>query len=229
MDNRQPSPWQRFRSKVRDEGPLHAALVALNSLVPRSLLDIRVWVVASTELSGFADAEFPDVGVCWAVVTKDGGFDALDEATVSIEDSLARGELASVIERDGRVVGFETFAAGVFVKEDWLRFALRDDEVYGIRIFVVPEYRGQDLAVWIASFAYREFARMGYRRDYGVTDVLNRRSLRAHAKARHWPVGRIAYGRCCGFTVIRIGRRVRAGFWSADNPLVIDFSTFDDS
>ena len=64
--------------------------------------------------------------------------------------------------------------------------------------------------------------------DYSLTDALNRSALRSSAKVRHWPIGRITYGRCCGFTVIRIGRRVHAGFWSADNPLVINFSAFDD-
>jgi len=228
MATHRPSPWQRIRRKFRAEGPLHTALVALNSILPRSMLDVRVWVVSSTDLSTFLDAEIPDDNVHWAGMASDDNPAPLGGEHAAIEDRLARGKLTVVIERDGRVVGWEMFAARVFVKEDWLRFTVRDREIYSIRIFVEPEYRGQGLAVRLASFAYRELARHGYLRDYGVTDALNRSSLRAHAKVRHLPVGWIAYGRCCGFTVIKIGRRVRVGFWLADNPLVIDFGTFDD-
>jgi len=220
MTSRPPSRWQRLRRKLRDEGPRHTALLILNGLVPRPLIDVRVWVVASTDLSDFIDAEIPDVGVHW-----NHGADGDDAA---VEERLAQGKLAAVIERGDRVVAWEIFAAGDFVKENWLRFTFRDKDVYGIAMFVKPEYRGQGLAVGLASFAYRELARLGYLRDYGVTDALNLSSLRTSAKARHWPVGRIVYVRCGGFTVIGIDGRFRAGFWSARNPLVIDFSAFDD-
>jgi GNAT superfamily N-acetyltransferase len=206
---------------------LHTALVVLNTIVPRPLLDVRVWVVARTDLSAFVDAEVPDVGVYWVGTADVDGLALQDAEQAGIEDQLARGKVATVIERDGRIVGWETFTSEDFAKEDWLWIAVRDREIYEIRMFVEPEYRGQGLAVWLNRFAYREFARQGYLLSYGVTDALNRRSLRAAAKVCHRPVGRIVYGRCFGFAVIRIGRRLRAGSWTADSPLVIDFSAFD--
>ena len=195
--------------------------------VPRSLFDARIWVVSSADFSTFVDAEVPDVGTRWADEADDDGPVPPDREQASIEDKLARGEIAAVIERDGRVVARDYFTAGSFMQKEWLRFAFRDREIYSSWSFVEPEYRGQGLAVQLAHFAYREFARQGYLRDFSVTDALNRSALRSSAKMRHWPIGRIAYARCCGFTVTRIGGRVHAGFWSAKNPLVIDFSVFD--
>jgi len=223
-----PSPWQRFRRKLRDDGPLHTALVILNSLVPRPLLDVRVWIVSSADFSAFVDAEVPDVGVHWNIEADDDSPAAPVGEHAAIEDKLARGELAAVIERDGRVVAWDTFATGVFVKEDWLWFAFLDNEIYSSWSFVEPDYRGRGLAVGLALYAYRELARRGYLRDYSVTDALNRSALSSSAKVRHLPIGRIAYVRCCGLAVIRINRQVRAGYWSANNPLVIDFNVFDD-
>jgi len=228
MPARPPSPWRRFHRKLREIGFRDTALLILRRLVRRSPLDIRVWVVARADLSAFVDAEDPDVDVHWAGVADDDGPVPLGGGHAAIEDKLARGELTAVIERDGRAVGWEVFATGVFVKEDWLWFSFRDREIYGIRMFVEPKYRGQGLAVCLSRFAYREFARRGYISDYGVTDTRNKSSLRTAAKVRRLPIGRIAYVHCGGFAVIRINRQVRAGYWSADNPLVIDFSVFDD-
>jgi len=187
--------------------------------VPRPLIDVRVWVVSSADFTAVVEDGPPDAGVRWDIEAKAGGS--------VIADELARGALTAVIECNGRPVGWDSFATGVITKEDWLRFVLRDREIYGSRSFVEPEYRGRGLAVRLARFVHREFARHGYLRDYSVIDVLNRNALAVAARVRHLPIGRIGYVRCYGFTVIRIGRRVRAGFWSAKNPLVIDFGVFD--
>jgi len=176
--------------------------------------------VSSADFTAVVDDGPPDAGVRWDIEAKAGGSVVADE--------LARGALTAVIKCDGRPVGWDTFSTGVIAKEDWLWFVLRDREIYGSRSFVEPEYRGQGLAVRLARFVHRDFARHGYRRDYSVIDALNRSALAVAAKVRHLPIGRISYVRCGGFTVIRIGRRFRAGNWSADNPLVIRFSTFDD-
>jgi GNAT superfamily N-acetyltransferase len=217
--SRRHGVWRRFRRKVRNEGLAHTTLVILNSIVPRPLIGLRVWVVSSADFSAVIDGEGPDCGVRWNVGT--------DGDDAAIADKLARGELTATIERDGRLVGWDMFATGAIVKEDWLWFICRDREVYGSRSFVEPDYRGQGLAVRLAQFAHRELARHGYHRDYSVIDALNRNALAVAAKVRHLPIGQIAYLRCGRLTIIRIGRRVRAGFWSATNPLVIDFSVFD--
>ncbi len=224
--DRPANPWQRFRRKVRDEGPLYAALLMLNHVVPQSLLDVGVWVVSSADLSTFIDAEDPDDDVRWQGSVDAGGLTIPDRKQPDFENLLECGKLAAVIERDGGIVAWDLFATERFIQKKWLWFAFGDRDIYSSWSFVEPEYRGQGLAVQLALFAYREFARRGYLRDYSVTGALNRSALKTSVKVRHWPIGRIAYGRCCGFTVIRFGRRIRAGFWSADKPLVIDFRDF---
>jgi len=227
--NRQPNLWRRFRRKVRDEGPRYTALLILNEIMPRSLVDAKFWVVLSIDLSTFADAEVPDVGIRWADVVDDHGSAPPGGEYAAIENMLARGELAAVIERDGRVVARHLYTAKSFIQKEWLQFVFRDREIYGTLCFVEPEFRGQGFANQLNIFAFNEFAGLRYLRSYCIIDALNRSSLRASVKVRYRRIGRITFVRCCGFTVIRIGRRVRAGFWSAENPLVVEFSEFDDS
>jgi len=162
--DRPANPWQRFRRKVRDHGPLHTALLMLNHVVPRSLLDVKVWVVSSADLSTFIDAEDPDDDVRWQGSVDAGGLTIPDRKQPDFENLLECGKLAAVIERDGGIVAWDLFATERFIQKKWLWFAFGDRDIYSSWSFVAPDYRGQGLAVQLALFAYREFARRGYLR-----------------------------------------------------------------
>ena len=227
--HRRPKLWPRLRRKFRDQGPLYAAQRIFDGIVPRRLFELRRWVVSSADLSTFADAEVPDAGARWANEANGDASPAPDGEYGDLEDCLARGEPLAVVERDGKAVAWHSFATQNFILNDWLWLVFRDREVYSMWSFVEPEHRGQGLAGRLTHFAYRDFARLKYLRAYSVIDVLNRSALRASSKMCHRRIGRITYLRCCGFTIIRIGGRFRAGLWSTDNPLLLALSQMNDS
>lgn len=215
---RTEAPLARLRRKVREVGPLYAVQRAMTRVLPTWLFYLNVFVVLKVELSHYAGARAADSGLRWA-----GPADLAALARFGGADYIAarfeRGEAVAVLEQDGEIVGWHAHAARYDQQSGWFRLDLGPEEVFFTMVIVAPEHRGRGLGHRIMDFALREVAGQGYERVYFIVDALNRNSLKAFSRIESRPAGRIAYVRLLGLTVVKIGSRVRCGFWSPDRPL----------
>lgn len=214
-------------------GPIYAAQRALRLAVPRWLVDANVWVITAADLRDFLDADAPEGSARWAGEADLEALAAFGMTRDEISAWLARGDRVAVMEAEddsGRgIVAWNWYATEYFDQRPWLRLTLGERETMGTLAVVAPAYRGKGLANRVSAFAFRDFARQGYLRDYGLFDALNRNSLKAFAKMGHQPIGRIAYVRCLGLTVLKVNNRARAGVWSAANSLRLPLRDVDAS
>jgi GNAT superfamily N-acetyltransferase len=116
-----------------------------------------------------------------------------DAATV--RSRLAAGEWGFVARHEGRLVSAVWWTANERVWIEYLACALSlaPEEAYAYDAFTAPEWRGQDVAPAMSSYAMQSIRAAGYRRGLSLVLPYNKQGWRADEKVHSLPVGVIGY------------------------------------
>jgi GNAT superfamily N-acetyltransferase len=116
-----------------------------------------------------------------------------DPATV--RSRLAAGEWCFVARHEGRLVGavWWTINERVWIEYLACALSLAPQEAYAYDAFTAPEWRGQDIAPALYSYAMQSIRAAGYRRGLSLVLPYNKQGWRADEKVRSLPVGVMGY------------------------------------
>ncbi len=151
-------------------------------------------------------------------------FISLGAPPYGIPTELEKGAQFCVLEHEGCAIGYmwlQPKSLHISGWWPWLQFRLTQDDIWGQKMWVAPEYRGQGFGLRVSKHALLQAARTGYTRVLSTVSTYNTRSIRADEK--------IGYRRLCYVFTLRLGvalvffnRSLRIGLWTASRPLEVE-------
>jgi GNAT superfamily N-acetyltransferase len=94
---------------------------------------------------------------------------------------LDKGHLCVVLKHRGRIAGY-AWADLVEVNDSVCDYPLGPGDAYLYDAFVVPEFRGRDLATYMRVESYKYLRRLGRHTYYSITECFNTPSLKFKKK-----------------------------------------------
>ena len=151
-------------------------------------------------------------------------FISLGAPPYGIPTELEKGALFFVLEQKGCAIGYmwlQPKSLHISGWWPWLQFRLTQDDIWGQKMWVAPEYRGQGFGPRVNKHALLQAARAGYTRVISHVVIYNTRSIRADEK--------VGYRRLCNFFALHLGvalvfynSSLRLGSWTAGRPLELE-------
>ena len=206
--------WSRARDGLAHGGAEYA-LTAVLSYLPCWILRYRDHVVFACE-RGVRNARASATVVTTLDDERDAeklsGHGALTRAEV--EERLRRGDVCAVALEDGRVLASAWAAVGTrYLIGLGRKFHIPDDAFYIHDVLTEPDARRRGLATLCYQHLFERFASDGRRTAYAAVEVLNHRSIVAHARWGFERVGRIRKFRLPGLILATCHRWPSRSRW----------------
>ena len=136
---------------------------------------------------------------------------------------MNRGGRAAIREKGDQVIGCIWFEPEATAYDGWLQIRLSNTDWWISDVFVSPDHRGEGIANQLGDFGRMELAMHGITNLVTVTNAVNYPALRSSEKVRYKSI-RIWYVRFLGWTLVRLPRRWRFGWWGWRRYLQVSFS-----
>ncbi len=219
----------RIREKVAEVGIFYALQTLKWRLISSRHFDVNLWIVGTREIQDLATVVEQRSAIRWAT-GKD--IPQLIECGVKpdrLRENLAKRLKVAVYEEKGRIVAYGQYVVSSWDQDDWLIFQFNKRDFFGAGSWVAPEFRGQNIAPQIYTFAWSHFARNGYKRTVGITNALNKNFFRASQKVGPATFDRFWYIRLFGFTYFQYGLYKKIGRWNPTNRMEVHLDLVDSS
>jgi len=94
-----------------------------------------------------------------------------EKGEASLPERLKKGSVCFGARHRGRLVGFTWVNPNVRAIDD--RFVLDEESAYHFDMYILPDYRGRNIAYRLRAEAFAYFRPRGIQRFYGVIEVFN--------------------------------------------------------
>ena len=162
-------------------------------------------------------------GLRWAIDEDVDQFESLGHQPPKAKIRFERGGRAAIREENGQLIGCIWFARVASACDGWLLIQLSNTDLWFSGVFVLPDHRGNGIANQMGEFARAELASYGITNLVTVTNALNHPALRSSKKAHYEATG-IWYARFLGWTIVRLPRGWRIGWWGLGRSLQVHLS-----
>lgn len=226
-----PYLFKRLRDKKAEVGLRYMLRILIfDFVVPSWLFDTKDFILFVWEFDRAPPAEPGKPEIRLATGSDTALLCQFGRSQAEISNRLEEGASASILTREGKLLGYHWVKPGPWFKLSWLAFLpAASKDIFSLDTRVHRSYRGRGLAGQMRHYAAANTQRQGYRRMYCTVDNDNRNSLRAAEKVGYHPIARLWFVRILGLTMILVDGRRRLGYWSARRPLTIPVASFEDA
>ncbi len=220
--------WRKVRRKSHESGPLYAAQLSLQHVIPSHLFDVPTFFLCELDLRNFAHVRERDPEIR-AATHEDIDLHATvgGPSPAELHAGFERGVRVWLLEREGQLIAFMRLSPNDCERQDWGLFKASPKDIWGIDMRVLPEYRGQGIGPRMNRHVASECARLGYSRIVSCVSSLNRNSLRADQKVGYKRICHFFVFRFLGCTLVYSRGFLRLGRWNARRRLELQVELFD--
>jgi GNAT superfamily N-acetyltransferase len=220
--------WRKVLQRSRESGPLFAAQVSLQSVIPRHLFDVPMFFLCELDLRNFAHVRERDPEIR-AATPEDIDLHATvgGPSPEELHAGFERGVRVWLLEREGQPIAVMGVSPNDYERQDWGLIKASPKDIWAFGLRVLPEYRGQGIGPRMNRHVASECARLGYSRIVSSVQSLNRNSLRADQKVGYKRICHFFVFRLLGCTLVYSRGFLRLGRWNSRRRLELQIELFD--
>lgn len=193
--------WQRFKKGLKDGG-IDYLLYSLTSHFPEWLLRYYHVVFIRGEDIKLFTRPHKDYDIRFADESDAGNFEEVESTREKALHRLRRGDSCVIVLKDDRVVSISWAATGrLYNRYAGCIVDTGDDGFFLYGVYSVPEERLKGFFTSCFKKQFEYYAGQGRTVKYGVIEVLNKSSIKAHLRIGFKTVGETYYLAILGISI----------------------------